>query len=141
VLDRLLQPFAVHFHPAPANQRKAVRSASNCSISPSVNASPSSTTSIWKSSRASWPTFDGALPPILAITRGRAGRFPLHAAGMRTTTPALSSRGTSRNICIASPAVQRSGWKISPASIMLFNHGQSPPARCTGSSSDSRRPF
>jgi len=47
---------------------------------------------------------------------------------MRTTTPALSSRGTSRNICIASPAVQRSGWKISPA----FDHALQPRAIAAG---------
>ena len=34
------------------------------------------------------------------------------------------------------PGVQRSGWKISPASTMAFSHGQISAARCTGRSSD-----
>ncbi len=42
---------------------------------------------MWKSSSASWPSPDGALPPTGAVTRGRGGRLARHVAGMRTTTP------------------------------------------------------
>ena len=40
---------------------------------------------------------------------------------------------------MASRGVQRSGWKISPASTIAFSHAQRSAARCTGSSSESRR--
>ena len=48
-----------------------------------------------KSSSASLPSPDGVLPPTLADTCGRGGRLARHVAGIRTTTPALSSCGTS----------------------------------------------
>ena len=41
---------------------------------------------------------DGGLPPTVAFTWGRAGRFMRQLAGMRTTTPALSSAGASLRI-------------------------------------------
>ena len=58
-------------------------------ISAAVSVSPSSVTSMWKSSRASWPIPEGGLPPTVPVTRGRGGRLPRHAAGIRTTTPAV----------------------------------------------------
>ncbi len=56
---------------------------------------------------------------------------------MRTTTPALSSSGTLARKRDASRGLQRSGWKISPASTIGFSQAQCSAARCTGSSSDS----
>ncbi len=41
-----------------------------------------------------------ACPPTVPVTRGRGGRFPRHVAGIRTTTPAASSSGTSRSSCM-----------------------------------------
>ena len=41
------------------------------------------------------PSPEGAFPPTVAVTFGRAGRLARHVAGIRTTTPALSSCGTS----------------------------------------------
>ena len=113
--------------------------ANSALISADVSFSPSSVTSIWKSRSALWPSPEGALPPTVPVTRGRGGRLPLHAAGMRTTTPAASSCGTSRKTCRASAGVHRSGWKISPASTMAFSHGHVSEARCTGTSRDKRR--
>ena len=63
--------------------------------SPSVSGSPSRATSMRKSRRASAPRPDWGFPPTVAVTRGRAGRRPRQEAGMRSTTPAASSRGTS----------------------------------------------
>ena len=62
-------------------------------------------------------------------------------AGIRTTTPALSNCGTSLSSCSASLGLQRSGWKISPASTMVFSHGHPSAAFCTGISSDNKRPL
>ena len=113
--------------------------ANNSPISAAVNGSPSSVTSMRKSSSASCPMPAGALPPSLAVTCGRGGRLARHNAGIRTTTPALSSCAASLKSCMASWGVHRSGWKISPASTMVFSHGQISDARCTGTSRDSRR--
>ena len=54
---------------------------------------------------------------------------------MRTTRPACSSASTSLSSRIASLAVQRSGWKISPESTISLSHSQFSLARLTGSSS------
>ncbi len=108
-------------------------------ISAAVSVSPSSVTSIRKSSSASLPMPAGALLPTLPVTRGRGGRLPRHAAGMRTTTPAVSRWGTSRRSWSASRGVQRSGWKISPASTISLSQGHVSEARCTGTSRESRR--
>jgi len=61
--------------------------------------------------RGKWVELDHehALQPTLPVTRGRGGRFPRQAAGVRTTTPAVSSLGTSRSNCTASRGVHRSG--------------------------------
>ena len=75
--------------------------ASSCLISAAESVSPSSVTSMRKSSSASSPSCDGALPPTVAFTCGRAGRFMRQLAGIRTTTPALSSAGTSLRNCSA----------------------------------------
>ena len=40
------------------------------------------------------PDADGGRAPTVAVTCGRAGRLARQDAGMRTTTPALSSSGT-----------------------------------------------
>ena len=58
--------------------------------SPAVSGSPSSVTSMRKSSSASVPSPEGALPPTVAVTCGRDGRPARQVAGMRTTTPARS---------------------------------------------------
>ena len=113
--------------------------ASNSLISAFVNVSPSSVTSMRKSRSASWPRRDGMLAPTLAVTCGRSGRFPRQFAGIRTTTPALSSCGTSLRSCKASLGCQRNGWKISPPSIMAFSQGRVSAARCTGRSRDNKR--
>ena len=52
----------------------------------------------------------GYTPPTDAVTCGRAGRPPRHAAGMRTTMPAASRAGTSPSMRNASSGDQRSGW-------------------------------
>ena len=54
-------------------------------------------------------------------------------AGIRTTTPAFPSAGTSFRNCRACCGLQRSGWKMSPASTMAFNQGQFSAARWTAS--------
>ena len=81
------------------------RSPSDCAssrlISAAVSVSPSSVTSMRKSSSASSPSCDGALPPTVAFTCGRAGRFIRQLAGMRTTTPAASSAAASFSNCTA----------------------------------------
>ena len=83
--------------------------ASSSAISAPSSRSPSSVTSIWKSSSASVPSPAGALPPTVALTCGRGGRLARHAPGTRTTTPAASSRGRSVSRWNASAGVQRSG--------------------------------
>ena len=108
-------------------------------ISAAVSGSPSRVTSMRKSSSASLPSPDGALPPTVAVTCGRDGRLALQVAGMRTTTPARSSSGTSPRKRRASCGVQRSGWKISPASTISLSQAQRSAARCTGSSSERSR--
>ena len=62
--------------------------ASSCSISAAVSGSPSRLTPIWKSSSASMPRPDGGLPPTVAVTCGRGGRFARQRVGTRTMTPA-----------------------------------------------------
>ena len=62
-----------------------------------------------KSSSALWPSSEGGLVPTVPVTRGRGGRGPRQAAGMRTTTPAVSSCGTSFRSSMASFGVQRNG--------------------------------
>ena len=108
-------------------------------ISAFVSASPSSVTSMQKSSSASSPSCAGALAPTVAFTCARAGRFIRQFAGIRTTTPAASSAGTSLRNCSASCGPQRNGWKTSRASTMALSHWQRSAARWTGISSDSRR--
>ena len=83
--------------------------ANNSRTSAGVSVSPSSVTSMRKSSSASWPTPDSNLPPTLAVTCGRGGRLDCQVAGIRTTTPALSSCGTSRRSCMASDGFHRKG--------------------------------
>jgi len=120
--------------PASANQRKAAFDPATTVSNLALGQTPRHRDHLHpKSSRASWPTFAGALPPILAITAAEpadsspCGRHANHHAG------ALPSRGTSRNIWHRLPRRPAQRMEDSPASIMLFNHGQSPPARCTGS--------
>ena len=100
--------------------------------------SPSSVTSMWKSSSASADPEGRLCRRPCADPRPRRTVAP-PAAGMRTTTPALSSCGTSRKSCMASAGVQRSGWKISPSSTMAFSHEQDA-ARAARGRSDKRRP-
>ena len=83
--------------------------ASRSRISAAVSGSPSSVTSIGNRAARPVPDPDGVLRPTVPVTCGRGGRLPRHAAGMRTTTPAVSSCGTSRRSCKASRGVQRSG--------------------------------
>ena len=68
---------------------------------------------------------------------GAAGRLARHVAGMRTTTPALSRSAALRKQACGLRGVQRSGWKISPASTIGRSQAHVSAARCTGSSSDS----
>ena len=107
----------------PRTKCRPFESASRASISAAVKRSPSSVTSIWKSSSASVPSPAGGCPPTVAVTCGRCGRLPRHVPGTRTTTPADSSRGTSVRSWNASVDVHRSGWKISPASTIVFSQG------------------
>ena len=67
-----------------------------------------------KSSTPSRPRADGLRLPTVAVTCGRAGRLARQVAGMRTTTPAVSSSGRLWRKRDASAGPQRSGWKISP---------------------------
>lgn len=78
-------------------------------ISAAERLSPSSVTSMRKSSSASSPKCDGACPPTVAFTCGRAGRFIRQLAGIRTATPALSIAGTSFRNCSACCGLQRNG--------------------------------
>ena len=110
VVEHAAQLFAVDLDPAPAHQRQSIRLGQQLFDLGGLSASPSSVTSIRKSSSASCPIPAGDLPPTMPVTRGRGGRLPRHAAGMRTTTPAASSSGTSLKSCMASAGVQRSGW-------------------------------
>ena len=113
--------------------------ASSCLTSAEVSRSPSRVTSMRKSSSASVPNPEGALPPTVAITCGRGGRPALQAAGIRTTTPACSNWGMSLRKRNASWGDQRSGWKISPASTICLSQAQRSAARWTGSSSERSR--
>jgi hypothetical protein len=78
-------------------------------ISAADSVSPSSVTSMRKSSSASRPNREGAPPPTVAFTCARAGRLMRQVAGIRTTTPAASSAGASFRNCSACGGVQRSG--------------------------------
>ena len=138
-VHHLLQVFPVQFDPAPSHQSQPICLRQEFRISAAVSVSPSSVTSILKSSSASCPNPDGGLLPTVPVTRGRGGRFPRHTAGIRTTTPAASSSGTSLRSCSASSGDHRKGWKISPASTIAFSHGHASAARCTGRSSERRR--
>jgi len=109
--------------------------ASSSASSASLSASPSSVTAARKSSSASHPRPPAGRVPTVAVACGRAGRAPPHAAGIRTTTPAASSRGVSASSRAASPDVQRSGWNSSPRSTISASHGQASAARRTGASS------
>ena len=84
--------------------------------------------------RGPWRT--GLPAPIVAVTLGRAGRLARQVAGMRTTTPALSSSGALARNRDASPTPQRRGWNISPPSTIAFSQPQDSAARCTGTRSD-----
>ena len=55
------------------------------------------------------PTPDGARRPTVPETLGRDGRLACQDAGIRTTTPALSSSGTAPRNRAASGGPQRSG--------------------------------
>ena len=58
----------------------------------------------------SMPSCEGALPPIVALTCGRGGRFIPPVAGIRTTTPALSRTGNvSQEAAGAAAELHRSG--------------------------------
>ena len=133
------QPLAVNLHPTPSNQREPIGLSQQLADLGRVNVSPSSVTSMRKSSSASWPTPDSNLPPTLAVTCGRGGRFARQVAGIRTTTPALSSCGTSRRSCMASRRLPPQRVE----NLARIDHGLQPraasDARCTGRSSDSRR--
>jgi hypothetical protein len=61
--------------------------ASRFLISTADSLSPSRVTSIRKSSNALSPSCAGALPPTVALTCGRAGRFMRQFAGIRTNAP------------------------------------------------------
>jgi len=84
--------------------------ASSERISAVVRRSSPRASSTRKSSSAAWPSADGARPPIVALTFGRAGRPEAQPPGVRTTMPASSSAGTSSRNCRASAGVQRKGW-------------------------------
>ena len=90
-----------------------------------------------KSSNPSSPTAEGARAPTVPSPAGAA-------AGWRATLPACAR--PRRRFPVrrrwpakrdASRGVQRSGWKISPASTIGRSQAHVSAARCTGSSSDS----
>jgi len=124
----------------PRNSTKPSVPASSVVISCSLRRSPSSVISTEKSSNLSSPSLEGARAPTVAVTCGRAGRLARHVAGMRTTTPALCSSAALASRRAASCGVQRSGWKISPASTIGRSQAHVSAARCTGISSESSLP-
>ena len=79
-------------------------------ISAAVSGSPSSVTSIWKSSSASAPSPTAACRRPSRSPAAAAGGSRRHVPGTRTTTPAASSAGRSVSSWNASRGVQRSGW-------------------------------
>ena len=111
--------------------------ASSSRISAAVSGSPSSVTSIWKSSSASWPSPDGALAadraPSLA---GAADGCPAMPRACAPPRPRVSSCGTSLKSCMASSASSAADGRSRPRSTIAFSHGQLSDARCTGRSSD-----
>ena len=132
-LHRPLEPLPIDLDPLAADERQPVRRRPGAPSPRRGSAvSPSSVTSMRKSSSASLPSPAGALPPTVAVTCGRGGRPARQVAGMRTTTPARSSSGTSPRKRNASCGDQRSGWKISPASTICLSQAQRSAARWTG---------
>ena len=101
---------------------------SSAAISFALSVSPSSVTSMWKSSTPSSPSAEGLRAPTVPVTCGRGGRLARHDGGMRTTTPARSRSGTLASRREASRGVQRSGWYSSPA----IEHGPEPVAGLGG---------
>ena len=116
------QAFPVDLDPSAAHEGQAVGLARSHSISASERfrrqASPPS------GSRAAHPSpREGVFPPTVPFTSRRAGRFIRQLTGIRTTTPALSSAGTSFRNWSACCGLQRSGWKISPAATRSSTSG------------------
>ena len=109
LLHHGFEPLAIDLDPAAAYHGQAAGGVEKLGSSVSVRASPSSVTCILKSSRASLPTPTAGLPPTMAVTWGRDGRFAFHPAGMRSTTPALSKAAASPSSRNASSGVQRRG--------------------------------
>ena len=78
----------------PRSSTSASVPASSVAISCSLSVSPSSVTSMRKSSNAVQPERPTArASPTVPVTCGRGGRLARQLAGMRTTTPARSSSG------------------------------------------------
>jgi hypothetical protein len=125
----------------PRSRRRPSAPASRSATSRAVNASPSSVTSARKSSSASAPTPPGGRVPIEPVAPGRGGRRCPHVAGIRVTTPAVSSFAVSASSCDASRALQRSGWNSSPLSISSASHGHASAPRRTGASKASSSGF
>ena len=97
-------------------------------------------TSSWKSSSASWPDLRRRRRTDRGPDRARA------AVGWPATPPACApprrrspAAGTSLQEAAGLAGVQRSGWKISRRRPGPSATGSARAARCTGSSSDSRR--
>ena len=114
--------------------------ASSSLISAALSRSPSSVTSMLKSSSASLPSSEGGRAPTLALTSGRAGRPACQVPGARTTMPAASSlrhvgEEAGRRRPASSAADDRSRRR--PPSSRSQPHCSA--ARCTGISSESSR--
>ena len=109
-LDGGLQALAIEFDPLPAHHCEAVRRRQQVAdFGGGERFAIERDRPCGNRSSALCPNPDGAFPPTAPVTRGRGGRLPRHAAGMRTTTPAVSRSGTSRRSCKTSRGVQRSG--------------------------------
>ncbi len=107
--------------------------ARNACHSASLSGSPSRARRKSKSTSASSPSAEGGLSPTVTSTPTR-GRF-FHQSGMRTTTPAVSSRGVSRKKRSASAGVQERVRKTSPLSTNSLVNSLCAAARWTGRSS------
>ena len=83
---------------------------SSALMSAALKVSPSSDTSMLKSSSAPAPSSDGGRAPTLPLTLGRLGLPDFQTPGVRTTIPAASSWPMSRKKAKACSGLQRSGW-------------------------------
>ena len=86
------------------------------------------------------PSPEASCSPTVAVTCGPRRPVPAPGAGhAHHDARRLEPRDVAAGARRPRAGVQRSGWKISPASTIALSHAHVSAARWTGSSSDSRR--